>query len=86
LPERLARAHSVSKAYAGYGIRDYTRKWSRVTAVLPSPAVARQLGQPKTRPVLQVEALNVDPDGKPLQYSITHFAGDWVQLVITDEG
>jgi len=48
--------------------------------------VARQLGQPKTRPVLQVEALNVDPDGKPLQYSITHFAGDWVQLVITDEG
>lgn len=86
LAERLAQAHSVSKVYAGYGIADYTRKWSRVTAVLPSADVARLLSQPKTRPILQVEALNVDQDGAPLQYSITRFAGDWVQLVIADEG
>ena len=48
--------------------------------------MARLLGQPKTRPILQVEALNVDSDGAPLQYSVTRFVGDWVQLVVADDG
>jgi len=85
LAERLASLRSVSKAYASYGIGDYMRKWSRVTAALPSADVARLLSQPKTRPILQVEALNVDGGGEPLQYSVTRFAGDWVQLVIADD-
>ena len=75
--ERLTALKSVSKVYAHYGIDDYTRKWSRITAALPSPEVARLLGQPKTRPILQVEALNVDQQGAPLQYSITRFVGTW---------
>ena len=75
--ERLTALKSVSKVYAHYGIDDYTRKWSRITAALPSPEVARLLGQPKTRPILQVEALSVDQQGAPLQYSITRFVGTW---------
>ncbi|HEY0294303.1 MAG TPA: phosphonate metabolism transcriptional regulator PhnF [Bordetella sp.] len=86
LADKLGALGSMSKVYAQYGIADYTRKWSRITAVLPDPDLARLLGQPKTRPVLQVEALNVDLEGKPLQYSITRFGGDWVQLVVGDEG
>ena len=74
-----------SKVYAHYDIGDYTRKWSRITAALPSPEVARILGQPKTRPILQVEALNVDQAGAPLQYSITRFVGDLVQLMVADD-
>lgn len=84
LAEKLDALRSISKAYAQYGIADYTRRWSRITAALPSPDMARLLGQPKTRPVLQVEALNVDQDGTPLQYSVTRF-GDWVQLVVSEE-
>lgn len=85
LAERLDALGSVSKAYAHYGIADYTRKWSRITAILPDPDTARLLGQPKTRPILQVEALNVDPAQAPLQYSVTRFGGDWVQLVVGEE-
>jgi len=85
LPEKLAALRSLSKAYVQYGIGDYTRKWSRITAALPEADVARMLGQPKTRPILQVEALNVDAAGEPLQYSVTRFAGDWVQISISDE-
>jgi len=85
LAEKLDVLHSISKAYAQYGIDDYTRKWSRITAVLPDSDLARLLSQPKTRPVLQVEALNVDSQGAPLQYSVTRFGGDWVQLVVSDE-
>ena len=47
--------------------------------------VARLLGQPKTRPILQVEALNVDEKQAPLQYSVTRFGGDFVQLVVSDD-
>ena len=38
--ERLTALKSVSKVYAHYGIDDYTRKWSRITAALPSPGAA----------------------------------------------
>ena len=83
--EQFETLHSISKAYAQYGISDYTRKWSRITATLPDPETARLLGQPKARPVLQVEALNVDSYGAPLQYGITRFGGDWVQLHVGDD-
>lgn len=84
LEARLRTTQSISRALAQYGIADYTRKWSRITAAMPSAPVARLLNQPKTRPVLQVEALNVDIDGAPVQYSVTRFAGDWVQLTVSD--
>lgn len=83
--EQFETLHSISKAYAQYGIGDYTRKWSHITATLPDAETARLLGQPKTRPVLQVEALNVDSRGVPLQYGITRFGGDWVQLRVGDD-
>ncbi|MBP0632244.1 phosphonate metabolism transcriptional regulator PhnF [Cupriavidus sp. AcVe19-1a] len=84
IEEALRAQQSVSRALAQFGIADYTRKWSRITAAMPSAPVARLLNQPKTRPVLQVEALNVDIDGVPVQYSVTRFAGDWVQLTVSD--
>jgi GntR family phosphonate transport system transcriptional regulator len=83
--DKLAASRSISKTYRQFGIVDYTRKWSRITAALPTEETARLLGQPKTRPILQVESLNVDPDQTPLQYSITRFSGDWVQLMVTDQ-
>ncbi|MBP0622674.1 phosphonate metabolism transcriptional regulator PhnF [Cupriavidus consociatus] len=84
IDEVLRAQQSVSRALAQFGIADYTRKWSRITAAMPSAPVARLLNQPKTRPVLQVEALNVDIEGAPVQYSVTRFAGDWVQLTVAD--
>ena len=84
MAEAVRDTGSISRALAGFGIADYTRKWSRITAAMPSAPVARLLNQPKTRPVLQVEALNVDIDGVPVQYSLTRFAGDWVQLTVSD--
>ncbi|MCD0506112.1 phosphonate metabolism transcriptional regulator PhnF [Bordetella petrii] len=83
--DNLRRLRSISRAFSHYGVADYTRKWSRITAALPAPEVARLMGQPKTRPILQVEALNVDRDGAPLQYSVTRFVGDLVQLVVSED-
>jgi GntR family phosphonate transport system transcriptional regulator len=83
--EQVRTLQSISRAYLHYGIADYFRKWTRITAVMPTPDIARYLGQPKTRPILQVESLNVDTNGVPLHYSVTRFGGDLVQLVIDND-
>jgi len=83
--DALRASRSVSRALARYDLADYARAWSRITTTLPPADIARLLSQPRTRPVLQVEALNVDRDGVPLQYSLTNFAGDRVQLTINGD-
>jgi GntR family transcriptional regulator, phosphonate transport system regulatory protein len=81
IAERVRETGSITQALREFGIDDYTRGTTRVTARLPDDETARLLSQPKTRPVLQVESINLDADGEPLQYSVANFSGDWVQLV-----
>jgi GntR family phosphonate transport system transcriptional regulator len=80
LPDVFRRHLSVTRTLAEFGVNDYLRKHTSVMAKLPSAEVARVIGQSPRRPVLCVQSINVDPDGLPVQYGVTHFAGDWVQL------
>ncbi|MCF8480318.1 MAG: phosphonate metabolism transcriptional regulator PhnF [Rhodospirillum sp.] len=73
---------SVTKALAALGIADYVRKITRIQARLPSPADARALRQPRNRPVLVTESINVDSEGGPVEYGITRFASDWITLTV----
>ena len=82
LAELYTQTTSLTAALRELGVPDYTRKVTRLSARLPSEIEARQLGQAAARPLLQAEAVNVDPEGQPFQYSITRFAGDRVQLVV----
>jgi len=82
LAELLRTDGSISRALAALGVADYTRKLTRVTARLPDREEAHQLQQPGTRPVLVTESVNVDADGKPIEYGFARFAADRVQLVI----
>ncbi len=66
-----------------FGVVDYLRAQSRVTTQMPSDETARLLKQATSRPVLCVECLDVDMDGRPIKYGETVFCGDRVQLVIT---
>ena len=86
LEEVFRRQLSVTRTLAEYGIGDYLRKHTAVMAKLPSAEVARVIGQSTRRPVLCVHSLNVDPQGVPVQFGITSFAGDWVQLMVATEG
>ncbi|WP_404379011.1 phosphonate metabolism transcriptional regulator PhnF [Caenispirillum salinarum] len=73
---------SVTETLKRYGVEDYTRAWTRVIARMPAGAEADLLHQPKSRPVLVTEALDVDGQGRPVSFNVTRFASDWVQLVI----
>ncbi|MCX9156073.1 phosphonate metabolism transcriptional regulator PhnF [Niveibacterium sp. 24ML] len=79
--ERVRELGSITRALAEYAVDDYTRGETKVTARLPDNETARVLSQARTRPVLQVESINFDSDGEPLQHSTACFSGDWVQLI-----
>jgi len=82
LPATIEAAGGVSAALEQFGVKDYTRKWSRIGSVLPSSDVARRLQINRQQPVLWVENVDVDEDGVPIKYGITHFAADRVQLMV----
>lgn len=60
------------------------RTESLVTAVLPQGDDAKLLGITQHRPLLRVKSLNVlDQEGTPVEYAITRFRADRIQLRIT---
>lgn len=77
----FAEAGSLPAAVARFGITEQRRGVTRVTARLPSAEEARLLRQPATRPILQSEALYLDPEERPVWVAISRFASDRVQIV-----
>lgn len=86
LAQAVKRTGSISKALAECGVADFSRRTTRVTARLPGREDAALLQQPTQRPVLLAESINVTPDGEPLEYGRTLFAGDRVQMVFEPDG
>ncbi len=85
LAGRLCRQTSISAVLASYGLADYCRETTRVLARLPSAEEAARLRQPTSEPVLVTEAIDVDPQGRPIRYGVTCFAGARVQLTVAPE-
>jgi GntR family phosphonate transport system transcriptional regulator len=73
---------SISLALAECGLSDYTRKLTRVTARIARSEDARLLQQAPNRPILMTESVNVDGDGRPVEYCVARFASDRVQLLV----
>jgi GntR family phosphonate transport system transcriptional regulator len=82
LPAALRAEGSITAALARCGVADYHRLWTRLTAERPTALIARHLRMPESRPVLRAESLNADSAGRPLQYGVSWFCSDRVQLVV----
>lgn len=76
---------SITAGFAAHGVADYTRRESRITAQMPDAEVATGLKQAQSRPVLQVESVNVDAQGVPIEYATAWFAGDRVKLTVSHD-
>ncbi|HEY9081683.1 phosphonate metabolism transcriptional regulator PhnF [Magnetovibrio sp.] len=81
LDKAVAETGSISAALRMFGVTDYVRKTTQVTARLPNREDAELLAQPASRPVLMAESVNVLADGTPLEYGRTQFCGDRVQML-----
>ena len=83
--ELLRKNGSVTRALARLGVEDYLRASTRITAALPDALTVERLEIGATQPVLVVCSVNVDANGRPIQYSETAFCADRVQLVVDNE-
>jgi GntR family phosphonate transport system transcriptional regulator len=76
------RARSMTKVLAHYGVRDYRRSSTRVTAAIVEAADAMRLELALGRPILVVDSTDVDADGKPLLTTRARFAAERVEFVV----
>ena len=61
---------------------DYTRASTRLTAKLANATQALHLRLTEGAPILRSAGINVDPEGVPVEYGVTWFAGDRVTLTL----
>jgi GntR family phosphonate transport system transcriptional regulator len=85
LAARLAHEPSITAALAAEGVGDYTRASTRLTAKLATPLQAVHLQVAAGAPILRSVAINVDAEGRPVEYGTSWFAGDRVTLVVTPD-
>ncbi len=79
------KTQSVTETFAHFGIADYTRAWTRLTAVAASATQALHLMLPEGAPLLRSVSVNVDADGVPIEYGTTYFAGPRITLTLAAE-
>lgn len=82
LAEAFDHHESITAALEAVGQKDYRRLSTRILTRLPSPAEASDLRQAASQPVLVTEAIDCDPDGDPISFGITCFAGARVQISV----
>src|SRR6202022_1025702 len=78
------RVRSMTKLLAHYGVRDYRRASTRVTAGIVDATDASRLDLALGRPILVVDSTDVDTDGKPLLTTRARFAAERVEFVVAN--
>lgn len=82
--DAISETTSVTAALASCGVTDFTRVSTRITAKLASATMALHLRVEEGAPILRTEGINADPDGIPVEFGRSWFAGDRVTLTLDD--
>jgi len=77
-----AGLRSVTKLLAHFGIRDYRRASTRITAGIVDATDATRLDLALGRPILIVDSTDTDAEGRPLITKHVRFAAERVQFVV----
>ena len=78
----FARARSMTKLLAHYGIRDYRRGSTRITAAIADATDAARLDLALGHAVLVVDSTDVDTDGRPIVTKRSRFAAERIEFVV----
>src|SRR5206468_6166740 len=78
----FASLRSMTKLLAHYGVRDYRRTSTRITAAIADASDAARLDLALGRPVLVVDSTDFGPDDRPLVTKRSRFAAERVQFLI----
>lgn len=85
LLQALKDTQSVTKALQSCGVADYTRISTRLTARAATATQALHLHLAEGAPVLFSIGVNADPDGHPVEFGRTFFAGEKVTLTLNED-
>ncbi|MGA1602199.1 MAG: phosphonate metabolism transcriptional regulator PhnF [Prochlorothrix sp.] len=64
---------------------DHIRRQTRLSARQAQPNDARLLKMPANQPILLSESINVDQRGEVIEYGVTRFRGDRMELVLEND-
>ncbi|MCU0569843.1 MAG: phosphonate metabolism transcriptional regulator PhnF [Oculatellaceae cyanobacterium Prado106] len=85
LIEHCSSYHSVSKMLQQEYNCDHIRRSTRISARCVQPRDARLLGLAFNAPILLSESINVDQQGRIIEYGLTRFRGDRMELVFEND-
>ena len=80
--KRFEEFKSVSKTLDSYGLGNYERQSTNISARMPNTEEIASLKQPANRPVLITESVNVDSFGEPIEFGISAFSADRTNLIV----
>lgn len=80
--QQFQDTQSISKLVREVYGCDHIRRCTHISARPAKPQDARLLNLPLNQPILLVEAVNVDQHGKAIEYTVTRFRGDYMELVL----
>ncbi|WEK06545.1 MAG: phosphonate metabolism transcriptional regulator PhnF [Candidatus Devosia phytovorans] len=80
--ERLAAAQSFTMAFQSYGIADYSRASTRISARHADVEETKLLKLVPGAIVLVSEAVDVDAEGEPISYALSRFPAERMELVV----
>lgn len=78
----FATARSMTKLLAHFGVRDYRRGTTKITAAIADATDAAHLDLALGRAVLVVDSTDVDPEGRPLLTKRARFAAERVEFLV----
>ncbi|HEV7344086.1 MAG TPA: phosphonate metabolism transcriptional regulator PhnF [Devosia sp.] len=80
--ERLAQLASMTQVFGSYGIADYSRASTRISARHADVEETRLLSLAPGAILLVSEAVDVDAEGGPLSYALSRFPAERMELVV----
>lgn len=81
-PQRFAEVGSISGALALYGIADYVRETTRISARHADAEDTKHLRIAPGSILLVSEAIDTDAEGKPILYGLSRFAAERIELLV----
>lgn len=84
IDEAFSRTGSVTRAFKEFGVEDYLRTVTEISATHAEPDDVGQLALTPGAIVLVTRALNTDMQGLPIQYAVTRFPADRVEFTISN--
>ena len=82
LVRRYRANRSMTKTFAQFGISEYRRQRTRISASIADAIDAARLALPVGSPLVVLDSIDVTPEGRPVLTARARFAADRVELMV----